>query len=107
MDPHPDAVALYSGCNPGKCRVCLLNDRHAAFLVGLRGGWRHARMKLVSNLWIQSRFARLTAETFIDSPFLLTPKKSLNFSRCVISEPDLLCTSEAEILERLSDQGVG
>ncbi|GFX19433.1 uncharacterized protein TNCV_3050911 [Trichonephila clavipes] len=33
-------------------------------------------------------------------------KKSLNSCRGVISEPDLLCSSEAEILEGLSDQGV-
>ncbi|GFY14787.1 uncharacterized protein TNCV_648301 [Trichonephila clavipes] len=41
-----------------------------------------------------------------DSPLLVTPHKSLNSCRGVISEPDLLCTSEAEILEGFSDQGV-
>ncbi|GFV46395.1 putative RNA-directed DNA polymerase from transposon BS [Trichonephila clavipes] len=34
------------------------------------------------------------------------PHKSLNTSRCVISEPDLLTTPEAEILDGFSDQGV-
>ncbi|GFS81362.1 uncharacterized protein TNCV_1225441 [Trichonephila clavipes] len=34
------------------------------------------------------------------------PHKVLNYSRGVIFEPDLLCTSEAEILEGFSDQGV-
>ncbi|GFW54689.1 uncharacterized protein TNCV_787911 [Trichonephila clavipes] len=37
---------------------------------------------------------------------LLTPHKSLNSCRGVISEPDLLYDSEGEILEGLSDQGV-
>ncbi|GFW64060.1 uncharacterized protein TNCV_707651 [Trichonephila clavipes] len=37
---------------------------------------------------------------------IVTPHKYLNSSRGVISEPDLLYTSEAEILEGFSDQGV-
>ncbi|GFW95376.1 hypothetical protein TNCV_2970981 [Trichonephila clavipes] len=40
LDPHPDAVALYSGCTPGKRPVWFLP-------AGLCGGWRHARMKFV------------------------------------------------------------
>ncbi|GFV94554.1 uncharacterized protein TNCV_3826211 [Trichonephila clavipes] len=45
--PRPDAVALYSGCNLGKRRAWFLpDDRHTASLVGLRGGWRHARTKM-------------------------------------------------------------
>ncbi|GFV51577.1 uncharacterized protein TNCV_1734431, partial [Trichonephila clavipes] len=35
-----------------------------------------------------------------------TPHRSLNFSRGVISEPDLLTTPDAEILDGFSDQGV-
>ncbi|GFU60385.1 uncharacterized protein TNCV_2255921 [Trichonephila clavipes] len=51
LDSHPDAVALYSGCTPGKSRVRLLSvDRHTASLVGLRGGWRHARTKFCFTL---------------------------------------------------------
>ncbi|GFX60465.1 uncharacterized protein TNCV_1181841 [Trichonephila clavipes] len=47
LDPRPDAVALYSGCTPGKRRAwCLPDDRHTASLVGIRGGWRHVRTKL-------------------------------------------------------------
>ncbi|GFY33740.1 uncharacterized protein TNCV_4594521 [Trichonephila clavipes] len=54
LDPRPDAVALYSGCTPGKRLAWILpDDRHTGFLVGLRGGWRHARTKLFSRLWIQ------------------------------------------------------
>ncbi|GFW43718.1 uncharacterized protein TNCV_4770671 [Trichonephila clavipes] len=47
----------------------------------------------------------LLAKTFI-STLTVTPHKSLNSCRGVISEPDNLCASEAEILEGLSDQGV-
>ncbi|GFX25467.1 uncharacterized protein TNCV_1998681 [Trichonephila clavipes] len=54
LDPHPDAVSLYSGCTLGKHRAWVLpDDRHTASLVELRGGWRHARTKFVSRLWIQ------------------------------------------------------
>ncbi|GFV52882.1 uncharacterized protein TNCV_2875501 [Trichonephila clavipes] len=48
----------------------------------------------------------LSAKVFLDCPLIVTPHRSLNSSRGVISEPDLLCASEAEILEGLSDQGV-
>ncbi|GFX36940.1 putative RNA-directed DNA polymerase from transposon BS [Trichonephila clavipes] len=58
-----------------------------------------------TNSAVQSK-SYLSAKTFLDSPLLVTPHKSLNSSRGVISEPDLLHTSEAEILEGFSDQGV-
>ncbi|GFT32469.1 hypothetical protein TNCV_4484671 [Trichonephila clavipes] len=46
LDPRPDAVASYSGCTPSKCRAWFLpDDRHTAFHVGLRGGWRQAGTK--------------------------------------------------------------
>ncbi|GFW11177.1 uncharacterized protein TNCV_5131881 [Trichonephila clavipes] len=46
LDPRSDAVALYSGCTPGKRRAWFLpDDRHTASLVGLHGGWRHVRTK--------------------------------------------------------------
>ncbi|GFT52187.1 uncharacterized protein TNCV_2530561 [Trichonephila clavipes] len=48
----------------------------------------------------------LLAKTFLDSPVNIIPHKSLNTSRGVISETDLLTTSEAEILEGFSHQGV-
>ncbi|GFV21148.1 putative RNA-directed DNA polymerase from transposon BS [Trichonephila clavipes] len=41
----------------------------------------------------------LLAKTFLNSPVNIIPHKSLNTSRGVISEPDLLATSEAEILK--------
>ncbi|GFW31995.1 hypothetical protein TNCV_2600221 [Trichonephila clavipes] len=39
-----------------------------------------------------------------DPPIAVCPHKSLNSYRGVISETDLLCASEAEILEGLADQ---
>ncbi|GFX96326.1 uncharacterized protein TNCV_2292141 [Trichonephila clavipes] len=42
----------------------------------------------------------------LDCPLTASPHKSLSSSRGVISEPDLLCTSDAEILEEFSDQDV-
>ncbi|GFX14648.1 uncharacterized protein TNCV_4016461 [Trichonephila clavipes] len=52
--------------------------------------------------------AFLLAKTFRarDSPVNIFPHKSLTSSRGVISEPDLLTTPEAEILDGFSDQGV-
>ncbi|GFU23696.1 uncharacterized protein TNCV_2340951 [Trichonephila clavipes] len=46
------------------------------------------------------------AKTFLDSPLTISLHKSLNSSRGVISEPDLLSTPEAEILDGFSDQSV-
>ncbi|GFT04305.1 uncharacterized protein TNCV_1928671 [Trichonephila clavipes] len=44
LDPHSDDVALYFGFIPGKRRALFLPDgRRTTSLVGLRGGWRHAR----------------------------------------------------------------
>ncbi|GFX09413.1 putative RNA-directed DNA polymerase from transposon BS [Trichonephila clavipes] len=48
----------------------------------------------------------LLAKTFLDCPLTASPHKSRNSSRGVISEPDLICTPEAEILEGFSGQGV-
>ncbi|GFT90258.1 RNA-directed DNA polymerase from mobile element jockey [Trichonephila clavipes] len=48
----------------------------------------------------------LLAKTFFNSPVTVSPHKTLNSCRRVISEPDLLSTPDAEILEGFSDQGV-
>ncbi|GFV77838.1 uncharacterized protein TNCV_4674321 [Trichonephila clavipes] len=54
---------------------------------------------------IQSK-SYLSTKHFLDSFLTVTPHRSLNFSRGVISEPDLLTTPDAEILDGFSDQGV-
>ncbi|GFT85897.1 uncharacterized protein TNCV_3255491 [Trichonephila clavipes] len=48
----------------------------------------------------------LLAKSFLNNPVTVSPHKSLNSCRGVISEPDLLGTSDSEILEGFSDQGV-
>ncbi|GFS65840.1 uncharacterized protein TNCV_390701 [Trichonephila clavipes] len=48
----------------------------------------------------------LLTKTFLDSPLTVNFHRYLNSCHGVISETDLLCASEAEILEELSDQGV-
>ncbi|GFW62975.1 uncharacterized protein TNCV_4453231 [Trichonephila clavipes] len=129
LDCCPDAVALYSGCIPGKRCVWFLPDnQHTASLVEIYGGWRHARTKLFFALMdpmllcqgepkcnlvtylltksaIQSK-SYLSTKKFLYSTLTVTPHRSLNFSRGVISEPDLLTSPEAEILDEISDQGV-
>ncbi|GFW57279.1 uncharacterized protein TNCV_541931 [Trichonephila clavipes] len=60
---------------------------------------------LIETSALQSKWF-LLAKTFLDFPLTVTPHKSLNSCRGVISEPDLLSSSETEILEELSDQGV-
>ncbi|GFU99707.1 uncharacterized protein TNCV_338221 [Trichonephila clavipes] len=52
---------------------------------------------------LQTKSLLLTT-SFLDSPLTISPHKSLNTSRGVISEPDLLSTPEAEILEGFSDK---
>ncbi|GFU48714.1 RNA-directed DNA polymerase from mobile element jockey [Trichonephila clavipes] len=48
----------------------------------------------------------LLAKTFFNTPVTVSPHKTPNSCRGVISEPDLLSTPDAEILEGFSDQGV-
>ncbi|GFX69135.1 hypothetical protein TNCV_3563111 [Trichonephila clavipes] len=104
-DPRPDAVALYSGCTPGKHRAWFFpDDRHTACLVGLRGGLRHARIKLCFTL--MDPMLLYPAKSFLDYPVSIVPKKSLNSCRVVIPEPDLLTTTDAKIFDGFSDQGV-
>ncbi|GFX62105.1 RNA-directed DNA polymerase from mobile element jockey [Trichonephila clavipes] len=54
---------------------------------------------------IQSK-SYLSTKHFLDSTLTVTPHRSLNFSRGVISEPDLLTSPDAEIPDGFSDQGV-
>ncbi|GFW01637.1 uncharacterized protein TNCV_4085521 [Trichonephila clavipes] len=68
---------------------------------------RSGDLLIETNSTIQSHFyIYILAKSFLDSPVNIIPHKSLNTSRGVITEPDLLTTTEAEILEGFSDQGV-
>ncbi|GFW90141.1 uncharacterized protein TNCV_1789631 [Trichonephila clavipes] len=105
LDPRPDAVVLYSGCTLGNRHARYLpDDRHTASLVGLCGGWRLARMKLCYAL--MDPMLLCPAKSFLDCPVSIVPQKSLNSCQGVISEPDLLTTTDAEILDGFSGQGV-
>ncbi|GFX68940.1 uncharacterized protein TNCV_682991 [Trichonephila clavipes] len=66
---------------------------------------RSGDLLIETNSAIQ-RKSFLLAKTFLNSPLIVTPHKFLNSCRGVISEPDLLTTSESEILDGFSDQGV-
>ncbi|GFW07736.1 uncharacterized protein TNCV_3918691 [Trichonephila clavipes] len=46
------------------------------------------------------------AKTFLNSPVNIYPHKTLNSCCGIISEPDLLTTTDTEILEGFSGQGV-
>ncbi|GFX26910.1 RNA-directed DNA polymerase from mobile element jockey [Trichonephila clavipes] len=80
-------------------------------LIGIGGEPKSVKKLRSSDLLIETSSAVQTksfllAKSFLDSPANISPHKSLNSSRGVISEPDLLTTSDAEILEGFSDQGV-
>ncbi|GFX54071.1 putative RNA-directed DNA polymerase from transposon BS [Trichonephila clavipes] len=80
-------------------------------LIGIGGDPKTVKRLRSGDLLIETNSAIQTksfllAKTFLNSPLIVTPHKSLNSCRGVISEPDLLTTSESEILEGFSDQGV-
>ncbi|GFT03220.1 uncharacterized protein TNCV_3610791 [Trichonephila clavipes] len=76
---------------------------------GIGGEPKSVKKLRPGDLLIETTFALQTksfllAKTFLDSPLTVSPHSSLNTSRGVISEPDLLITPEAEILDGFSDQ---
>ncbi|GFT42925.1 putative RNA-directed DNA polymerase from transposon BS [Trichonephila clavipes] len=80
-------------------------------LIGIGGEPNSVKSLRSGDLLIETLFALQTnsfllAKTFLNSSVTISPHKTLNSRRGVISEPDLLTTPEAEILEGLSNQGV-
>ncbi|GFY00726.1 putative RNA-directed DNA polymerase from transposon BS [Trichonephila clavipes] len=80
-------------------------------LIGIGGKPKSVKRLRSGDLLIETLTALQTksfllAKTFLNSPILISSHKSLNSCRGVISEPDLLTTPEAEILDGFSDQGV-
>ncbi|GFX25551.1 uncharacterized protein TNCV_1408171 [Trichonephila clavipes] len=80
-------------------------------LVGIGGEPKSVKRLRSGDLLIETNSALQTksfllAKSFLDCPVFVIPLKSLNSCRGVISEPDLLTTTDAEILDRFSDQGV-
>ncbi|GFU20632.1 putative RNA-directed DNA polymerase from transposon BS [Trichonephila clavipes] len=135
LDPRPDAVALYSGCTLGLVLPTLTVDQiaaHSRFLLiflpnkemsnkspfaihkailGIGGEPKSIKRLRSGDLLIETisdlqTKSFLLAKTFLNSPVNVSPHKTLNSCRGVISEPDLLSSPESEILEGFSDQGV-
>ncbi|GFX52488.1 uncharacterized protein TNCV_4325041 [Trichonephila clavipes] len=80
-------------------------------LIGIGGEPKSVKRLRSGDLLIETTSALQTksfllAKSFLNSPVTVSPHKSLNSCRGVISEPDLLGTSDSEILEGFSDQGV-
>ncbi|GFW01693.1 RNA-directed DNA polymerase from mobile element jockey [Trichonephila clavipes] len=80
-------------------------------LIGIGGEPKSVKRLRSGDLLIETTSALqnksfLLAKSFLNSPVTVSPHKSLNSCRGVISEPDLLGTSDSEILEGFSDQGV-
>ncbi|GFW49191.1 uncharacterized protein TNCV_3057011 [Trichonephila clavipes] len=80
-------------------------------LIGIGGEPKSVNLLRSGNLLIETNSAVetksfLLAKTFLNLPLIVTPHKSLNSCRGVISEPDLMSTFESEILDGFSDQGV-
>ncbi|GFU71544.1 putative RNA-directed DNA polymerase from transposon BS [Trichonephila clavipes] len=80
-------------------------------LIGIGGELKTVKRLRFGDILIETHTALQTksfllANTFLDSPVTICPHKSLNTSRGVISESDLLSTPESEILEGFFDQGV-
>ncbi|GFX54875.1 uncharacterized protein TNCV_3317921 [Trichonephila clavipes] len=80
-------------------------------LIGIGGEPKSVKCLRSGDLLIETLTALQTkyfllVKTFLNSPILISPHKSLNSCRRVISKPDLLTTPEAEILDGFSDQGV-
>ncbi|GFT63190.1 uncharacterized protein TNCV_4746891 [Trichonephila clavipes] len=73
-------------------------------LIGIGGEPKSVKRLRSGDLLIETSSALQTnsfflAKTFLDSPLTISPHKSLNTARGVISESDLLSTPEAEILD--------
>ncbi|GFX14938.1 uncharacterized protein TNCV_1486791 [Trichonephila clavipes] len=80
-------------------------------LIGIGGEPKTVKRLRSGDILIETHTALQTksfllANTFLDSPVTICPHKSLNTSRGVISESDLLSTPASEILEGFSDQSV-
>ncbi|GFS58334.1 putative RNA-directed DNA polymerase from transposon X-element [Trichonephila clavipes] len=80
-------------------------------LIGIGGEPKSVKRLRSGDLLIETLSALQTksfllAKTFLNSSVTISPHKTLNSCRGVISEPDLLTTPEAEILEGFSNQGV-
>ncbi|GFT16235.1 uncharacterized protein TNCV_2245461 [Trichonephila clavipes] len=80
-------------------------------LIGIGGEPNSVKRLRSGDLLIETNSALQTKSfylpnPFLDSPITISPHKTLNSCRGVISESDLLTTPDTEILDGFSDQGV-
>ncbi|GFW28621.1 uncharacterized protein TNCV_2317691 [Trichonephila clavipes] len=80
-------------------------------LIGIGGEPKSVKRLRSGDLLIETNSALQTksfllAKSFLYSPITISPHKTLNSCRGVISESDLLTTPDTEILDGFSDQGV-
>ncbi|GFX86413.1 putative RNA-directed DNA polymerase from transposon X-element [Trichonephila clavipes] len=80
-------------------------------LIGIGGEPKSVKRLRSGDLLIETLSAVQTksflqAKTFLNSPVNIYPHKTLNSCRGIISEPDLLTTTDTEILDGFSGQGV-
>ncbi|GFU47505.1 hypothetical protein TNCV_2000111 [Trichonephila clavipes] len=122
LDPHPDAVVLSI---LGVLQVgavsdyCQLTGTMPPLLESVVDGGTPGR-SYVSRLWIHCYCNRGSAnknyvsftnqvisspKSFLNSRVTISPHKTRNSCRSVISEPELMNTPESEILQGFSDQG--
>ncbi|GFW49934.1 RNase H domain-containing protein [Trichonephila clavipes] len=87
------------------------NNKLYCALVEIGGEPKSVKRLRFGDLLIETNSALQTksfllAKSFLDCPDSVVPHKSLNSCRGVISESDLLTTTNAEILDGFSGQGV-
>ncbi|GFX56046.1 RNA-directed DNA polymerase from mobile element jockey [Trichonephila clavipes] len=80
-------------------------------LVGIGGEPKSVKRLRSGDLLVETNSALQTksfllAKSFLNSPVTISPHKTLNSCRGIISETDLLSTPDEEILEGFSNQGV-
>ncbi|GFT42936.1 uncharacterized protein TNCV_1615071 [Trichonephila clavipes] len=108
LPPLLDSVV--GGGTPGRSYLHIYMDPMLLCL-GIGGESKSIKRLRSRDLLIETIFdlqtkSFLLAKTFLNSPVTVSPHKTLNSCRDVISEPDLLSTPESEILEGFSDRGV-
>ncbi|GFX57303.1 hypothetical protein TNCV_3914671 [Trichonephila clavipes] len=90
LDPHPDAVSLYSGCTLGKGRAWFLpDDRHTTSLIGLRGEWKHARTKFFFTLMDPMLLCPVTKSSTTTQANLLSSTSSASVTSSTESQPTI------------------
>ncbi|GFU94682.1 uncharacterized protein TNCV_2898251 [Trichonephila clavipes] len=99
LDPHPDAVALYSGCTQESAVTDYCDELKSVKRL------RSSDLLIEVTSALQTK-SFLLAKSFLNNPVTVSPHKTLNSCVGVISDPDLSGTPDSEILEGFFDQDV-